>query len=124
MNGIDYTNSALQALFYGLKVEKDGIWSYVKLPNGWAVCWGTAVDTNTATTQEATCYYSALNVDLPQGLFIAYPDVHTSTCSNYMGGAVVSNGSTKDFLRLYNYTLMNIAHTNFHIALLVIGRWK
>lgn len=124
MNGINYANNALQILFGGLKVETEGIWNYVKLPNGLAIAWGTAVDTTTTNTQEATCYYSVLNVDLPRGLFVAYPQVHTSTCSNYMGGAVVSNGSTKGSLRLYNYTIMSVAHTNFQIALLAIGRWK
>ena len=121
MNGIDHVNNALQALFAGLKVKTSGIWSYVKLPNGLAIAWGTAVDTSTTNTQEATCYYSVLNVDLPRGLFVAYPQVHTSTNSNYMGGAVVS---TKDSLRLYNYTIMSIAHTNFRIALFAVGHWK
>ncbi|MCC2864927.1 hypothetical protein LK494_03200 [Anaerovorax odorimutans] len=124
MSGINTLNALLQGILNGIKVETSGIWSYIKLPNGIAIAWGTVVDTTTANTQEGTCYYSALNVDLPRGLFATYPDIHATPCSNYMGGVAVSNGSTKDSLRLYNYTIMNVVHTNFKIALLSIGRWK
>ena len=129
MNGIDYANNALQILFGSLKVETEGIWSYVKLPNGLAIAWAVTNPGSYTIYQAKGSLYcgGAISQKLPTGLFAAAPalllDVSLST-EAYVISTQVSSKSATSFAYRITGTASIAANSGYQVSMLAIGRWK
>lgn len=115
---------------------ESGMWNYIKLANGYAVCWGTALVENTAFTTAwgdlyyADIYLSAVNypfefAERPQELVTARTDtgavwIYTQSISD--GGGMNSTTKTASYnvCRPKGFT----TEQNIYYDFLVIGKIK
>ena len=125
MNGIDYANNALQALFAGLEVKTEGIWNYVKLPNGLAIAWGGEQKITMALGgTSGACWYAVDRmINIPAGLFVG-SDIKiagTATANNYASPMFAISGG-----KVYIQMSSCYAFTNLLVtwSAILIGRWK
>lgn len=124
MNGIDHVNNALQALFATLKVETDGIWNYVKLPNGLAIAWGGEQKITMALGgTSGACWYAVDRaVNIPTGLFIGDIKVIGSATANHYAAALFAISGGKVYVQMSSsYTFADLLVT---WSAILIGRWK
>ncbi|NBI65084.1 hypothetical protein D3Z38_19090 [Clostridiales bacterium] len=117
-------NLILRGLMGCLKVHEEGIWEYVKLPNGLAICHGAVTNHNVTSSKEGGAYWTGLSKDLPNGLFVETPKAWGTIVANFLGFVTVSERSTKDHLNVFEATMADVVHDGHVINLLVIGRWK
>lgn len=124
MNGIDYANNALQAIFGGLKVETEGIWSYVKLPNGLAIAWGGEQKiTMPLNGTSGACWYAVDRaVNIPAGLFIDDIKVIGSATANHYSAALFAISGGKVYVQMSSsYVFADLIVTWDAV---LIGKWK
>ncbi|MCU7380955.1 hypothetical protein OBO34_21810 [Clostridiales Family XIII bacterium ASD5510] len=125
MSGIDYANNALQAIFGGLKVETEGIWSYVKLPNGLAIAWGGEQKiTMPLNGTSGGCWYAVDRiVNIPAGLFIDsnIKIAGTATANNYCAQMFAISGGKLFVQMSASYAFTDLLTT---WSAVLIGKWK
>ena len=125
MNGIDHVNNALQALFGGLEAKTEGIWNYVKLPNGLAVCWGIATATLTCSMSGLGGYFHPQGVymDFPAGLFVEMPIGAAAVYGSSFAQSAQSRPLSKD--QFYWNMVSQMSSPDIYTAhLIAVGRWK
>lgn len=125
MSGINYLNNGLQAIFGGMKVCEEGIWNYIKLPNGIAICWGVATATVACTLNGLGGYYHPRGVytSFPSGLFIEVPVGIAVGYGDGLAQTVQARPVSRD--QFYWNVLSNGSGTITYAAhLITIGRWK
>lgn len=116
-------NLILRGLMGCLKVHKEGIWEYVKLPNGLAICWGKdRPSVEFAQSGYIGGYVSeAISAALPITL-IEKPVAFVSANSEQQSvvGWVIAEKQAV-LCKLYNSSSGTVkTDLNYH----VIGRWK
>ena len=124
MNGIDYANNALQALFGGLEVKTEGIWNYVKLPNGLAIAWGGEKKITMALGgTSGACWYAVdREVNIPTGLFIDDIKVIGSATANHYAAALFAISGGKVYVQMSSSYAFSDLLVTWHAVL--IGKWK
>lgn len=124
MNGIDYANNALQALFGGLEVKTEGIWNYVKLPNGLAIAWGGEKKITMALGgTSGACWYAVdREVNIPTGLFIDDIKVIGSATANHYAAALFAISGGKVYVQMSSSYAFSDLLVTWDAVL--IGKWK
>ena len=124
MNGIDYANNALQALFGGLEVKTEGIWNYVKLPNGLAIAWGGEKKITMALGgTSGACWYAVDRaVNIPTGLFIDDIEVIGSATANHYAAALFAINGGKVYVQMSSSYAFSDLLVTWDAVL--IGKWK
>lgn len=116
----------LLGLLTGLCVHTEGVWTYVKLPNGIAVCWGVTTASMECTKTGMGGYYEAEGAEqaFPAGLFVNTP---VGTGLAYSAGTYATLGQSRPKNKdVFYWNVVSADQTRqIYIAhLFAIGRWK
>ncbi|MCQ4637659.1 hypothetical protein NE619_13075 [Anaerovorax odorimutans] len=118
-------NKVLQSILNGIKVETSGIWSYIKLPNGIAIAWGTYTERKTHYIHVSPLYgYSTSKIMFPL-IFTERPKAFVSMSIGAGLGFYSSFLPATDGMACYGAsTTSDAAGVLITCDILVIGRWK
>ncbi|MFQ8602237.1 MAG: hypothetical protein ACLSAO_04020 [Anaerovoracaceae bacterium] len=114
------------------EINTSGIWTYVKLSCGIAICWGTQELTSayqvtgvlwSTTVYKEFIYPSGLFIDIPQIFVSANGGMETGTISVGTGTAHKGTKDKSVTYGIFRHSAMSGIKT-FSMNALVIGKWK
>ncbi|MCU7380531.1 hypothetical protein OBO34_19650 [Clostridiales Family XIII bacterium ASD5510] len=124
MSGTDVLNTYLQILFGGMEVHTEGIWSYIKLPNGLAIAWGGEKDaTMVYNATRDYCWYAVDRaINMPANLFVgAAKPIGTATANHYCAPMFAVSGNKLYLQMSSSYSFVDLLVTWNAV---LIGHWK
>lgn len=120
-------NAMLQSILKVLKVESSGIWNYIKLPGGWAFCWGTYTETKVKYSTFAPFYGYATSKIMFPFTFMTRPIVRATVT---IGAGFAFHSGNLSALKTDGFVCYGASTDGdgkgalITCDMLVIGRWK